>query len=83
MAKKETVYDVTKHALVPKHVKVSEKESETLLATYSISARELPRINFDDPAIQHLGVKEGDIIKIVRVNAQMGETVFYRKVTSA
>lgn len=83
MAKKETPYDVTKHELVPKHTKLSDKDAAELLEKYNITARELPKILLADPAIQHLDVKEGDIIKVVRKSDLTGESMFYRRVTNA
>lgn len=82
-AKMKKKFDVTKHILVPKHIKLSEKEKKQLLAQYSITIKELPRISRKDPAISHLGVKEGDIIKIIRESPTAGEIVFYRGVTNA
>lgn len=84
MAKKITApeFDVTKHVLVPKHAKLSEKERKDVLAQYSIEARELPKILLSDPAIHHLAVVEGDIIKVIRPSMHKGMAVFYRRVTS-
>ena len=82
MAKKTPIYDVTKHVLVPKHTKLNDKETTVLLETYTITARELPKILITDPAIGHLDVKEGDVIKIVREDAVRGESIFFRRVTS-
>ncbi len=76
-------FDVTKHVMVPKHTKISEKEKEELLERYSVTLKELPRILKKDPGIQHLDVKEGDIIKIVRKSQTAGESVFYRRVVNA
>jgi len=73
-------YDVTKHVLVPKHAKASEKEKKDLFEKYQISIRELPRIVKSDPAIQHLNIEEGDIVKIVRPSPTAGEVVFFRRV---
>ena len=81
MAKTAATYDVTKHILVPKHTKVSEKETAEVLKEYSITARELPKILITDPAIAHLDVAEGDVIKIVRENPHAGQVLFYRRVT--
>jgi len=83
MAKKEIVYDVTKHVLVPKHSKLSDKDTAEMLKLYNISSRELPKILVTDPVIQHLNVKEGDVIKIQRETQTAGATVFYRRVASA
>ena len=82
MAKKATPeYDVTKHVLVPKHSKVSEKETAALFEQYTITPKELPKILANDPAIQHLDVKEGDVIKIIRHNPTVGDVAFYRRVS--
>jgi DNA-directed RNA polymerase subunit H len=75
-------FDVTKHELVPKHLKLSDKEMKELFEKYAIELPNLPRIFKNDPAIQDLNVKEGDIIKIVRNSPTAGESVFYRRVVS-
>ena len=75
-----TKFEVTKHALVPKHAKISEKEQKELFDKYTIDLQNLPRIYRKDPAVQHLDIKEGDVIKISRASPTAGETVFYRRV---
>ena len=73
-------FDPTKHILVPKHVKLSEKEKQELIEKYNVRMRELPKILKNDPAIKHLNVKNGDIIKIIRKSPTAGESIFYRGV---
>ena len=83
MAKKATgpvKYDVSSHVLVPKHIKLDEKEKQEVLDTYKITVKELPRILITDPAIQHLNPKLGDVIRIERMNKIKGMTYFYRGV---
>ena len=75
-------YDVTKHTLVPKHAKASDKEVKELLEKYSITAYQLPRILISDPAIEDLNVQEDDIVKITRPSPTAGETVFFRRVVT-
>lgn len=77
MAKK---FDITKHVLVPKHTKLSEKDKLALLERYQVTVKELPRIASSDPALEGLDVKAGDIIKIVRKSETAGESVFFRGV---
>ncbi len=72
--------DVTKHVLVPKHTKLSEKEKEALFAGYNITFRELPKILKSDPAIAHLNPKAGDVIKIERKSKTSGKAIYYRGV---
>ena len=74
-------FDVTKHELVPKHAKLSDKEMKELFEKYAIELQNLPRIFKTDPSIQHLDVKDGDIIKISRKSPTAGETHFFRRVT--
>lgn len=75
-------FDITKHQLVPKHLKVSEKEKAELLKRYNITVKELPKILVDDSAIEHLEVKVDDVVKIFRQSPTAGEVVFYRCVTN-
>ncbi|MBW2984040.1 DNA-directed RNA polymerase subunit H [Candidatus Woesearchaeota archaeon] len=71
---------IDKHSLIPKHMRLSEKEKEAVLKKYNITLNELPKILKNDPAIQKLGAKSGDVIKIVRKSPTAGEAVFYRGV---
>ncbi len=71
---------VTKHVLVPKHTKLSEKEKTEILAAYRITVKELPKISKKDPAIQHLDPNPGDVIKVMRESKTSGQTTFYRGV---
>ncbi len=73
---------VSKHILIPKHIKLNDKEKKELLEKYNISLKELPKILKDDPAITNLKVKPGDVIKIIRKSPTAGEAVFYRGVTN-
>lgn len=70
------------HILVPKHIKLSDKEKEEVLKKYNIKVGDLPKIFLSDPALADLDVKEGDVIKIIRKSPTSGEAVYYRGVTS-
>jgi DNA-directed RNA polymerase subunit H len=74
--------DTTKHLLVPKHTKISEKEKKELFEKFNISSNELPKINKKDPGISNLDVKVGDVIKITRKSHTAEEAFFYRSVTN-
>jgi DNA-directed RNA polymerase subunit H len=71
-----------KHNLIPLHEKLSEKDRTALLEKYNIESKELPRISIKDVAIQHLDVKEKDVIKITRKSHTAGTTTFYRGVVN-
>tara|TARA_Y100000310_G_scaffold46298_1_gene43006 strand:+ start:144 stop:392 length:249 start_codon:yes stop_codon:yes gene_type:complete len=80
--KKKKLPIISKHALVPKHSKLSDKEKKELLEKYNITLNELPRILKDDPAINSLSVKSGDIVKITRSSKTAGTALFYRGVVN-
>ena len=77
----KTKIDVSKHVLVPKHSKVSEKEKKELLEKYNMTTVELPKIFKNDPALSNLDATVGDIIKIARKSPTAGDVLFYRVVT--
>jgi len=77
-----TDLDVTKHILVPKHIKLGDKEKKELFEKYSIALEELPKILVKDPAIKQLHAKVGDVIKIIRKSDTADEAVFYRGVVN-
>lgn len=81
MAKRRKI-TIKEHALIPKHVKLSEKEKKEVFERYKIGISELPKISHDDPAIVSLNAKAGDVIKIVRKSDTAGESIFYRGVIS-
>jgi len=73
---------VGKHELIPKHSKISDKEKKQLIEKYNInSLKELPKIIKNDPGLQGLNAKVGDIIKIIR-QCPTGEHHYYRVVVS-
>ncbi len=78
----KTKYDVTKHILVPKHAKASEKEVKDILAKFNLTITQLPRILKSDAALGHLDIQVDDIIKITRPSPTADETIFYRRVVS-
>ncbi|MBU0457687.1 MAG: DNA-directed RNA polymerase subunit H [Nanoarchaeota archaeon] len=71
-------FDVTKHTLVSKHLKVSDTEKESVFKQYNINSKDLPKILKDDIAIAHLNLKVGDLVKIERVSKTAGIAVYYR-----
>lgn len=75
-------FKAAEHCLVPKHVKLSEKEVEELSKKFGITPMQLPKIQLTDPTLAGLGAKEGDVIKIVRKSVTAGETEFYRRASN-
>ena len=66
------------HILQPKHIKLSNKDSQELLQKLNISKSQLPKIVSTDPALPE-GCELGDIIKIERKDKE-GQITFYHRV---
>jgi DNA-directed RNA polymerase subunit H len=75
-------FDVSKHTLVPKHKKLSEKDKKVLLERYRITLNELPRISVKDPAIGKMKLSPGDVVQISRKSPTAGDSVYYRCVVN-
>ncbi len=73
-------YSAKNHIMVPNHTKLNVQEKKELLEQYKINLNNLSKIRFSDPAIAHLKVKEGDIIKVVRDSATVTTATYYRGV---
>ncbi|MFH1590010.1 MAG: DNA-directed RNA polymerase subunit RpoH/Rpb5 C-terminal domain-containing protein [archaeon] len=80
--KVEKITTPLQHALLPEHIKLNDKEKDDLMNKYHIQLRELPKISINDQAIRHLGIKERDIIKIIRKSPTGGTTIFFRGVVN-
>ena len=68
------------HRLIPQHSKVSDAEKKRLFDRLGTDFHQLPKILKTDPAIQHLDIKPGDVIKIIRPSQTAGKAMFYRGV---
>lgn len=79
MAKKK---DEIQHSLIPKHEKLSEAEKKRILEQFKATNDDLPKILISDPAIRHIDIKPGDVIKITRNSPTAVKYVYYRGVVS-
>jgi len=73
-------FNLFKHFQVPIHQFATEEEISELEKKYSIFKYQLPKISADDPAVQLLGAKAGDVLKIIRNSPTAGEFIVYRTV---
>ena len=72
-------FNITKHDLVPKHIKLEEKEIISLLNKYSLKNRsQLPIICKEDPIIKYYDILPNSVVKIIRPSKTMGNYEFYR-----
>jgi DNA-directed RNA polymerase I, II, and III subunit RPABC1 len=77
---KELQFNITKHILVPKHeVIIDQQEIKSILTNYSLKTKfQLPLILKSDPVSRYYGLKNGDIVKIIRNSPTSGEYIIYR-----
>ncbi|EDO19281.1 hypothetical protein Kpol_1036p23 [Vanderwaltozyma polyspora DSM 70294] len=72
------IVNITHHELVPKHIRLSENEKKELLKKYRLKESQLPRIQRADPVALYLGLKRGEVVKIIRKSETSGRYASYR-----
>ena len=77
---KKLQFNISKHDLVPKHELITDPEEEKeIMKQYSLKSKnQLPIILRTDAMAKYLNLKQGDIIKIVRISETAGQYVEYR-----
>jgi DNA-directed RNA polymerase subunit H len=77
LSEKKTI-DLFNHALVPRHVILSEEETAELIKKFRIKLYQMPHVKSSDPAARVIGAKPGSVLKVIRNSQTAGEAVSYR-----
>ena len=81
----EMAYDPTEHMFVPEHIPLSDEEQREFLTGNDISFDQLPIIRTNDIIVRYYGLRQGQIMKIIRTNmydTMTSREVVYRAVRS-
>lgn len=69
---------LSENKLVPKHEIIPQEKAQEILAKYGADAKKLPQILREDPMVEEIGAKKGDLIRIIRDSPTAGRTTYYR-----
>lgn len=76
----ELLLNPSHHETVPRHVILSEPETQALLKKYQIHRNQLPRIALTDPMVKYIGATRGVVVHIQRESEDSGPYSMYRQV---
>ncbi|HIH32901.1 MAG TPA: DNA-directed RNA polymerase subunit H [Candidatus Diapherotrites archaeon] len=72
------VKNLQENYLVPKHEIVPKERAQEILAKYGADAKKLPHLLREDPVVEEIGAKKGDLVRIVRESQTAGKAIYYR-----
>jgi len=76
---KNLLFNPTRHQLVPKHIKLSPEQVSEVMEKYLIKGKiQMPYILHNDVIAKWLGLKQGDVVQIERLNENSGISYYYR-----
>lgn len=75
----EFLMNITKHTLVPDHIILNKSEIKELIQNYSLKREtQLPKLLHMDPMSKYLGLRKGQVVKVVRNSETTTKYLTYR-----
>ena len=79
ISRKRLQFNILEHNYVPEHIIISEEEKQQLFIEKNISTpKELPEISRFDPVALTIGIKPGQVCKIIRNSRTAIDSIYYR-----
>ena len=75
-------FNILDHNNVPEHTILTDDEKSEIFSDVEYEIDQLPKIKINDPVVEAIGAKEGDILKITRESETAGTFISYRLVKS-
>ena len=76
---KRLQFNILKHSLVPEHIIITNNEIDDVMKKFNISNKfEFPDISRFDPVARVIGLRPGDVCKIIRSSKTAINTNYYR-----
>jgi DNA-directed RNA polymerase subunit H (RpoH/RPB5) len=76
---KRLQFNILNHSLVPEHIIINEKELEDVMKRYNIvNKHDFPDISRFDPIARVIGLRPGNVCKIIRPSKTSITTNYYR-----
>lgn len=73
------LFNILEHSMVPEHTVLSLEEKEEVKVRYNINKdSEFPEISRFDPVAQAIGLRPGEVCKIIRSSETALQTEYYR-----
>eukprot|EP00796_Vickermania_ingenoplastis_P012588 gene12588-8627_t len=76
----QLLFNPSHHETVPKHVVLSEAETQAVLQRHQVTMSQLPRIAESDPLVRYTGATRGMVLRILREGKESGPYNMYRQV---
>lgn len=76
---KHLQFNILKHVLVPEHLVMTEDDVENVMTKYNITDKaQFPDISRFDPVARAIGLRPGQVCKIIRPSKTAIKTYYYR-----